>query len=335
MTEITTSYENYVMTPQEGTDALLIIVSTGFIFLMQTGFAMVEVGCVREKNAHNILIKNLFDATAGAIAWWLVGFGFAFGQSGEKGGFIGGNKDYFAASGFENYKDNLYLSWIFQFSFAATATTIVSGSLAERTLLPTYYVFSFFSTAFLYPVVVSWVWGGGWLQAHGFTDFAGSGVVHMVGGTAGFVGAWMVGARHGKEKDPKTRGDIRQDPEFIKEKANVADPVAFERWILQREREPFTPYSYPFITMGTFILWVSWLFFNGGSSLTMFSPRRQAVSKIIMNTIIAGSSAGVVAHVLKPFVMKTYSHRNRYDLGALCNGILGGLVAITAGCNNV
>jgi ammonium transporter, Amt family len=128
-----TDFSEYVYTSEEATNALLIIVSTGFIFLMQAGFAMVEVGSVRQKNAHNILIKNLFDAVAGAIAFWLVGYGFAFGQRGEKGGFIGDDPQLFAASGFDDTEFNHYLQWIFQFSFAATSTTIVSGSLAERT----------------------------------------------------------------------------------------------------------------------------------------------------------------------------------------------------------
>lgn len=190
-------------------------------------------------------------------------------------------------------------------------------------------------TAFVYPVVVSWVWGGGWLQAHGFTDFAGSGCVHLIGGTAGFLGAWIVGPRHGKEKDPATRKEIRADEEFKEQKKLVKDGEALERWVLEREKEPFVPFSFSFIVMGTFILWVCWLFFNGGSTLTMFNRRRQSVEKIIMNTILAGAAAGIVATVMKPHVMGTYSKRNRYDLGALCNGILGGLVSVTAACFNV
>lgn len=181
---------------------------------MQAGFALVENGTVRSKNSKNILIKNLFDACAGALAFWLIGFGWAFGHKNE-GGFIGSEGDMFAASGFDSYADNYYLAWIFQFSFAATAATIVSGSLAERTQLPAYMAFSVLMTGFIYPVVVGWVWGGGWLGGtKGFHDFAGCGVVHMVGGVAGFCGAMVIGPRHGKEKNPNDMKDVTQDSEF-------------------------------------------------------------------------------------------------------------------------
>jgi ammonium transporter, Amt family len=157
----------------------------------------------------------------------------------------------------------------------------------------------------------------------------------MVGGVSGFIGAYIVGARHGKEKDPTKKRDILNNKKFNQHKALVDNPEEFERWIIAREKQPFTPFSFPFIVIGTFILWVSWLFFNGGSTLNMFQMRRQGVAKIIMNTIIAGAAAGIVATATKPHVMNTYTEHNRYDVGALCNGILGGLVAITAGCFNV
>jgi len=140
---------------------LLLIVATAFILLMQLGFALVENGSVRSKNSKNILIKNLFDACAGALAFWLVGFGLAFGMTDEedKGGFAGNDGEMFASKGFKDAEDNLYVQWIFQFSFAATASTIVSGSLAERTQLPAYMAFSSLMTGIIYPVVVSWTWG--------------------------------------------------------------------------------------------------------------------------------------------------------------------------------
>lgn len=159
MSDLEISHKTAVYTNEEASSALLIILCTGFIFLMQSGFAMVEVGSVREKNAQNILIKNLFDACAGALAFWLFGYGFAYGQTGDMGGFIGHNPETFAASGFENSETNHYNQWVFQFSFAATAATIVSGSLAERAQLSTYLVFSTLMTGFIYPVVVSWTWG--------------------------------------------------------------------------------------------------------------------------------------------------------------------------------
>ena len=157
------TYSKHVYSSDEAITALLVIVATGFIFMMQSGFSLLEVGSVRLKNSHNILIKNLFDGCGGCIAWWLVGYGFAFGQRGDKGGFIGGDPDIFASAKFDSTEKDHYLAWIFQFSFAATATTIVSGCLAERTQLPAYFIFSIYMTAFVYPVVVSWTWGGGWL----------------------------------------------------------------------------------------------------------------------------------------------------------------------------
>lgn len=173
------------------------------IFFMQAGFALVECGSVREKNATSILMKNLFDACAGCVGWWLVGYGFAYGD--VNGGFIGYNPKYFATSGFEDLPFDNYLRFIFEFSFAATAASIVAGSLAERTQLITYIIFSFLMTSFIYPVVVHWVWGGGWLQQQGFYDFAGVACVHLVGGTAALWGAVLVGERYGKEKARKAQ----------------------------------------------------------------------------------------------------------------------------------
>jgi len=161
-------------------------------------------------------------------------------------------------------------------------------------------------TAFIYPVVVSWTWGGGWLGANGFADFAGSGVVHLVGGVAGLVGASIIGPRHGKEKNPDTKKNILEDPHFKEEKEKVNNPD-FERFVLRREKEPFVPFSFPFVTMGTIILWVSWLFFNGGSAFSMESPRKNGVPKIVMNTIISGAAGGAIATAIKPHIMGTYS----------------------------
>lgn len=209
---------------KEVINELLLMVSTAFILQMQLGFALIENGQVRSKNSKNILIKNLFDACAGTLAFWLVGFGWAYGYSKDKNQFIGLNGGMFASADFESQDGrdssfneettkNMYALWIYQFSFAATSATIVSGSLAERTQLPSYLCFSTLMTGFIYPVVVGWCWGGGWLgdknpNGKGFHDFAGSGVVHLVGGTAGFIGAYIVGPRHGKEKNVSQRKNV-------------------------------------------------------------------------------------------------------------------------------
>ena len=196
-----------------------MLVATGFIILMQLGFALLENGLAQSKNSKNILIKNMFDACLGAIAFWLLGFGWAFGYT-EDGKFIGTNGAMFASTDFESGDKNLYLIWIFQFTFAATCSTIVSGSLAERTQLPAYMAFSVIMTGFIYPVIAGWVWGGGWLgdtnpnnEGLGFHDFAGTGMVHLVGGTAGLIGAAVVGPRFGKEKKPEDKKNVLQDKE--------------------------------------------------------------------------------------------------------------------------
>ena len=198
---------------------LLVLVSTAFILQIQLGFAMIENGLVRSKNSKNILIKNLFDASIGGIAFWICGFGFAFGDT--PGGFIGTKGSMFASSGFIEKEENYYLLWILHFSFSITCATIVSGALAERTQLPSYLAFSALMTGFIYPVVVGWTWGGGWLgdgsdMGKGFHDFSGSGIVHIVGGTAGFIGAAILGPRHGKEKNAATRKNVLEDENAIK-----------------------------------------------------------------------------------------------------------------------
>ncbi|MCA9822237.1 MAG: ammonium transporter, partial [Dehalococcoidia bacterium] len=185
-------------------DRLWLMLAAFMVFLMQAGFAMVEAGFVRAKNTTNILMKNTLDASIGGIAFFFVGWAFAYGSSDSSNGFIGlGN---FALTGFDDYA-----SWIFQFAFAATAATIVSGAMAERTRFSAYLFYSVFISGIIYPVVVHWAWdANGWLTAfvpegetpigggNGYIDFAGSGVVHMVGGFAGLVGAIMVGPRLGK-----------------------------------------------------------------------------------------------------------------------------------------
>ena len=201
------------------------MIASALVILMQLGFALIENGMVQPKNSKNILMKNLFDTCIGALAFWLIGFGWAFGHS-EEGGFIGTDGSMFAATGFNKSEKNLYLLWFFQFSFAATSATIVSGSLAERVQLPAYLAFTSSMTAFIFPVVAGWCWGGGWLgdsspSGKGFHDFAGSGVVHLVGGTAGFIGAKILGPRHGREKSEA-------------ERRNVFDQKETEDWINQQ-----------------------------------------------------------------------------------------------------
>lgn len=160
---------------------------------MQAGFALLESGSVRFKNYQNILLKNLMDACIAGLVWWALGYGFAYGDA-KANGFIG-TKYFF---GIDLEKDDKLAAWFFQWAFAATAATIVSGSLAERVNINCYLLFSFVMTGFIYPVVCAWTWGEGWLYKMGFVDFAGSGIVHLTGGASGFVGAMIAGARLGR-----------------------------------------------------------------------------------------------------------------------------------------
>ena len=284
--------------------------------LMQAGFALVENGTVRSKNSRNILAKNMFDAAAGAVMFFLFGFGIAFGLKCRENcddpdnavarRFIG--SQHFAGTGFADSEDNKYTLWIFQYSFAATASTIVSGSLAERTKLPSYMLFSALMTGFIYPVVVAWTWGGGWLTQNGFHDFAGTGIVHMVGGVAGLVGALIIRPRYGKEKDPALRPRVDEIEGYKELVDSFEDKEGFEEFLKDEAEDiDFEPNSIPFVVVGTVLLWVSWLFFNGGSTASMFAARENGISKIIMVTILSGTCGGLTASVAKPLIMGTYS----------------------------
>ena len=206
----TIDYSLYVYGPKESINAVWVLSSAAMIFFMQTGYCLLECGSVRQKNSQSILIKCLFDACVGAIGFWLIGYSLAFGN--VNGGFIGGSDaKYYAGSGFENLRDDHFLNWIFHFSFAATSSTIVSGALSERCQLNTYIIFSFIQTTIIYPIVVAWTWGRGWLYTLGFQDFAGTTVVHVVGGTAALWGAIILGERYGKSKADEKRRTLREN----------------------------------------------------------------------------------------------------------------------------
>ena len=179
-------------TAQQGTNAVWILVSAGFIFFMSAGFALIESGAVRRKNRSAMLIKNLFNVAITVIAFWLVGYGFAFGNPLY---FIGRNEQMYASYGFEQMSDDHYLWWVIQFAYAIVCVSIYQGALAERTQLVGYIVITFLLAAVIYPVILAWTWGQGWLYDKGFRDFAGTGIVHLVGGVTGFWGAFVVGER--------------------------------------------------------------------------------------------------------------------------------------------
>lgn len=266
---------------------------TGFlVFFMQAGFAMVETGFTRAKNAGNIIMKNLMDFAVGSLIFWAVGFAIMFGA--DFGGLFGTTG--FGTSGaFEHLGLSipLWAFMLFQNVFAATAATIVSGAMAERTKFISYIIYSVVISALIYPVVGHWIWGGGWLQQRGMIDFAGSTVVHSVGGWAALIGALLVGPRMGK---------------YTKDGKPTAIPG----------------HNITLGALGVFILWFGWFGFNPGSTLAGTNPD---IGKIAVNTNLAAAAGATMTMIF------TWLKYKKPDVSLTLNGALAGLVAITAGCN--
>jgi len=293
---------------QTDLDTQWLMIGAILVFFMQTGFAMLEVGSVSVKNTKNILIKNIFDAAIGAMCWWVFGFAFAMGSSG--GGFIGtsgflmaGDLFWSDDSGWNAYSYGL---WLFQWAFAATAATIVSGAVAERVAFSGYIVYSIVLTSFIYPIVVHWGWNtSGWATAWstdedllfmgcGVIDFAGSGVVHMTGGIAALIAAKIVGPRKGR---------------FIE---GICKDLPQQSAVLQ--------------TLGTLILWFGWYGFNGASTLYIVGYAGVAAKTMCTTTLAAAAGAIVTVALGKKF-------DGLIDPGLANNGILAGLVGVTAPCS--
>jgi len=273
-------------------DTIWVLLAAVLVFFMQAGFAMVEAGFTRAKNVGNIIMKNFMDFSIGSIIFWLVGFSIMFGD--DLGGFIGHANFFFTKSYGNDIPDLAVL--IFQTVFAATAATIVSGAMAERTKFSTYLMFSLVITAVIYPISGHWVWGGGWLAQMGFHDFAGSTVVHSVGGWAALAGAMIIGPRIGKYN-------------------GKAKAIPGHNMVLG--------------ALGVFILWLGWFGFNPGSTLAASGDNVYAIASIFVTTNLA-AAAGAVATM---FV--TWKKYKKPDLSMTLNGALAGLVAITAGCDIV
>lgn len=280
---------------QDNLNYVWTIIAACLVFFMQAGFALVETGLTRAKNAINIIMKNVMDVSAGSLAFFLVGFGLMFGTS--AGGWIG--TDGFLLGEIGDYSvEWSYTFFFFQAVFAATAATIVSGAVAERTAFNSYLIFSVIITAFIYPVFGSWAWGSlfngdGWLEGLGFIDFAGSTVVHSVGGWAALAGALVVGPRTGKYIDGK--------PQLIK------------------------GHSMPLAALGVFILWLGWFGFNAGSTTTGDT----SIALIALNTFLAAGAGATAA------MLTTWLINGKPDGAVTLNGVLAGLVGITAGCANL
>merc|ERR550537_23833 len=292
------------------------------VFFMQAGFALLEAGCVRAKNTKNILLKNVLDACMGAIIWWAFGWPLAYGSNDIDGlkSLLGGQfeDDYYGGGFFMNQQDQadsgIYASWMFQWAFAATAATIVSGAVAERCSIPAYACYTTVLTAFVYPVAVHVGWSTeGFLSAfyigdddyeynpadgpvggNGLIDFAGSGIVHMTGGGAALMGALFLGPRTGRFAED---GSVN----------------------------PMPGHSSVLAALGTMILWFGWYGFNPVSTLCLIGCMGNAMRAAFMTTLAAG--AGGCTGLATDVAMG-----NPPDIGPALNGILGGLVSITASC---
>lgn len=265
------------------------------VFFMQAGFAMVEAGFTRAKNAGNIMMKNLMDFAVGTIAFFIVGYALMFGADaagfiGTDGFFMKGVFDPSTAEGMWNF-----CFWIFQAVFAATAATIVSGAMAERTKFSSYLAYSAIITALIYPIAGHWIWGGGWLSKLGMIDFAGSTVVHSVGAWAALAGALVLGPRLGK---------------YNKDGSSNAIPG----------------HNIPLAALGVFILWFGWFGFNAGSTT---AGTDLSIAVIAVTTNLAAAAGALVATAV------VWMQFGKPDVSMSLNGALAGLVAITAGCANV
>ncbi len=276
-----------------------MMICTALVFFMHLGFAFLEIGLTRQKNTLNILFKNVFIITTGLLLYCLVGFnlmypGFAEGSSGIFG-FAGFGLDAAAAADLTYNEGYTYWTdFLFQGMFAATAATIVSGAVAERMKIVPFMIFAVVYVGFVYPIAGSWKWGGGFLDQLGFYDFAGSTLVHSVGGWAALVAVWLLGSRIGKFKNGK--------PQAI------------------------PGHNIPLATAGVLILWLGWFGFNGGSVL---SADPALTSLTLVTTCLAAAAGGVVA-----MLVSTAMYKN-LDLTMFLNGILGGLVGITAGADQM
>jgi Amt family ammonium transporter len=265
---------------------LWMLIAGILVFLMQAGFTLVESGMTQSKNAVNIAMKNLLDICVGSLTFWLVGYSLMYGDTSNGWFFWGGL--------FQGEGADLF----FQTMFAATAATIVSGAIAGRTKYSTYIIFSIVMTAIIYPISGGWQWQGeGWLTELGFIDFAGSSIVHSVGGWAALVAAFMVGPRIGK---------------FVNGKVL-----------------PIPGHNQVLATLGVFILWFGWFGFNGGSQLAWGGADATGASNVVLVTNLAAAAGGLGA------LITTWIWYGKPNLSQTLNGALAGLVSITAGCGNM
>jgi Amt family ammonium transporter len=273
---------------------LLFLICGFLVFFMAAGFAMLESGMVTSKSVSVICAKNIGLISISGIMFWMVGYNLAYGI--PEGGYIGNFIPWSDSSSVETgYSDGS--DWYFQMVFCATTVSIVSGAMAERIKLWPFFLFAAILSGIIYPIVMGWQWGGGWLASIGFSDFAGSTLVHSTGGAAALAGAIIIGPRLGR---------------FTKSGAPA--PL-----------KPFAASSIPLVTLGVFVLWLGWFGFNGGSQLAMGTADDAiAVSTIFINTFLAGAGGVIAAAIV------TRLNFGKTDVVQMLNGCIGGLVAITA-----
>ena len=273
-------------------NTLLFLICGFLVMFMAPGFAMLECGLVTSKSVSSIAAKNIGLYSIAGIMFWLCGYNVAYGIS--EGGFIGSFSPWADGTDFKKDSYAAGSDWYFQMVFAATTASIVSGTLAERIKIWPFFLFVAILTGVLYPIEMGWQWGGGWLAAKGFSDFAGSTLVHAAGGAAALAGAIILGPRVG-------------------------------RFTSGKNLLPFAASSIPLATLGTFVLWFGWFGFNGGSQLALGTfADASAISTIFINTNLAAAAGVLVNALITRFV------GGKTDVIMMLNGALGGLVAITA-----
>jgi Amt family ammonium transporter len=278
------------------TIVLYLMVATVLVFIMHAGFAMLEAGFTRQKNVANIVGKNLMTISLGIIVYYAIGWGLMYGE--QVAGLFGTDGFFLSTAPYDTAETGytLEIDFAFQAMFAATAATIVSGAVAERMKFGAYVAVAVVMTGLIYPIVGAWTWGGGWVDELGFADFAGSTIVHMTGGVAALVGAAFLGPRIGKF-DPAT-GKARAIP----------------------------GHSMPLAALGTLLLFFGWFGFNGGSVLELDG---ELIGFVIVTTALAGGAGGAAAGIY------TRLKNGKWDVAMMANGILAGLVGITAGADAV
>jgi len=272
-----------------GLDTVWVLLAAFLVFFMQLGFGMVEAGFIRAKNTCNILTKNFLDFCMASIGFFIFGYAIMFGD----GNAFMGLKGWFLIGAESGADVPLYAFWLFQAAFCGAAATIVAGGMAERMKFQAYLIYSFIISALIYPIVGHWIWGGGWLATLNFADFAGSTVVHTVGGVAALVGTILLKPRLGKYKPDGKPNAI-------------------------------AGHSIPLASLGVFVLWFGWFGFNPGSSLHVGDG--SLIALVAINTNLAAAAGGITAMIT---VWKIFG---KPDLSMAMNGALAGLVAITAPC---